>query len=350
MIKSKTVFILGAGASYEAGMPVGTELAEQISKMLKPGPKDPASGRRERVFEDELIDGALLGFDSANRGRMVLPGQKISNCVMDAKSIDEFIDSFPNDPDIATAGKIAIARAILLKERESKLYVSQGPPANGVMDQHKLKDTWYPWLIRILSAEVNKESASDALANVTFVSFNYDRCLEQFLTYSLSVRLGLPMNEAEKLLHAKPVLHPYGALGPLNTSSGSSNLDFGQEDRYDLKEIAKNLKTYTEEIDDKNHELLSIRNAISKAETLIFLGFAFHKQNMELLKPNAPINARHIYATTYGMSESDRSIVHADLSKFWGANPINKNNKPEIVLSKEKCAQFMFDYQRAISG
>ena len=34
MFESKTVFVLGAGASHEVGLPVGSGLAEIISKKL----------------------------------------------------------------------------------------------------------------------------------------------------------------------------------------------------------------------------------------------------------------------------------------------------------------------------
>jgi hypothetical protein len=35
MFGRKTLFILGAGASKEAGLPIGTELAYKISELLK---------------------------------------------------------------------------------------------------------------------------------------------------------------------------------------------------------------------------------------------------------------------------------------------------------------------------
>jgi hypothetical protein len=34
LFNKKTVFVLGAGASFEAGMPLGAKLAENISELL----------------------------------------------------------------------------------------------------------------------------------------------------------------------------------------------------------------------------------------------------------------------------------------------------------------------------
>ncbi len=61
---------------------------------------------------------------------------------------------------------------------------------------------------------------------------------------------------------------------------------------------------------------------MSAAETLIFLGFAFYDQNMKLLgddvtQGGARLNydgIRRVYATTYGMSESDVGVAKAQIA------------------------------------
>jgi hypothetical protein len=50
----------------------------------------------------------------------------------------------------------------------------------------------------------------------------------------------------------------------------------------DLLEIAHQINTFTEQQED-NEKLAIIRRTVQEAEVIVFLGFAFHERNMELL-------------------------------------------------------------------
>ncbi len=347
MIKSKTVFIVGAGASSEVKMPIGSELAGQISDMLSPSR---GSMEGHTFLKDREISRAILNTYRSRATKMAAAADKISSGVTLAHSIDDFIDSFPNEPEIALVGKLAIARAILVKESESHLFVNRDRFDKGI-NQDQLKKTWYPMLLRILASGANHTTASEVLQNVTFISFNYDRCLEQFLCYGLAARFGLAKIQARNILGDKRILHPYGSLGNFRLPEESGSLHFGQSENYDLVDIALNLKTYTERTDDISIEVQSIRSALTEADTVVFLGFAFHKQNMDLIRPLNGIRAGRIFATTKGMSNSDRDIVRADLEKFWGQNEDGTQRAVgEVTITDQTCAEFFYDYQRTLAN
>ena len=183
-----------------------------------------------------------------------------------------------------------------------------------------------------------------------FVSFNYDRCLEQYLIYSLAVRFNIPIQEAQKLLIKNPVLHAYGSIDPLATWHGGSGSVFGAEQGYDLRESWKNIKTFSEEIDVNDEQLTAIRIAIAKADRLVFLGFAFHQPNMRLLDPGIRIRAKQIYATAFGMSLNDRQLIEQELQNEWGAHDRDSgiHGKPAITIVDQTCEKFMADYQRTL--
>jgi hypothetical protein len=202
----------------------------------------------------------------------------------------------------------------------------------------------------MLTADVKASEAQKALSNVKFVSFNYDRCLEQYLTSSLAVRFNITTKVAQNLLTDSPVLHAYGAIDPLANEYGSVGSEFGAEDGYDLRVKWKNIKTFSEEIDAKDEQLLKIRNAILEADRLVFLGFAFHQPNMKLLDPSVRIKAKHIYATAFGMSINDRQLIERELQNDWGAHDRipDVHGRPNVTIVDQTCENFMADYQRTL--
>ena len=70
------------------------------------------------------------------------------------------------------------------------------------------------------------------------------------------------------------IYHPYGTINPLKRQS-KNGIPFGfKPNRANLIAMASNIKTYTEQVDDG--ELVSqIREAVKRADIIIFLGFSY---------------------------------------------------------------------------
>ena len=92
-------------------------------------------------------------------------------------SIDNLMDAHRTDEDISFIGKLAITKAILAAERKSKLYRKPGEREFTFAD---IAGTWLMPFFQIASEGV-KENAAQIFENVTFIVFNYDRCIERFL-------------------------------------------------------------------------------------------------------------------------------------------------------------------------
>ena len=132
----------------------------------------------------------------------------------------------------------------------------------------------------MLFERVGRHDLAKAFEGVKFVSFDYDRFLEWFLLQSLAGLYGIEPNNALEVMKSASGLHPYGEIGAPSWCGGK--LDFyGSDISGSVVQASKRLLTYTEgTLPDVVKE---IRTVVQRAETIVFLGFAFHAQNIELL-------------------------------------------------------------------
>jgi hypothetical protein len=86
-----------------------------------------------------------------------------------------------------------------------------------------------------------------------------------------------------------------------------------------------------------------MRKALSDAERLVFLGFGYHRQNMELLSEGVTPNAKRVYGTSLGLSKSDAEVVTRQLSFFY-REPYRDHH--EAVLLPMTCVEFIDEHFR----
>ncbi len=142
--------------------------------------------------------------------------------------------------------------------------------------------------------------------NTAFITFNYDRRIEHFLVHAVTNYYGIPFDEVSALVNQVVISHPYGVAGLLPwqvQTQGVRAVPFGQVENADFLEIARQINTFTEQQGD-NQKLTAIRQTVQEAEVIVFLKFAFHERNMELLNPGNIYRAKKIYLTYKGISES----------------------------------------------
>lgn len=85
-------------------------------------------------------------------------------------------------------------------------------------------------------------------------------------------------------------------------------------DRIDVAAVSSSIKTFTESVDE---EIVSnAKKFVQNCDTLVFLGFGFVPQNMQLLRPVKNAKARRIHATTLGFSETDKLIIYDYMKQF----------------------------------
>ena len=163
---------------------------------------------------------------------------------------------------------------------------------------------------------ISSQQVQSAFENVSFIVFNYDRCLQVFLTRALEVYFELKQPQAQEILRSVKFLHPYGSLGSI--FDGTPNrIPFGAE-TVDLTAVAERIATFSETLRDA--ELLrGIADAMHQAETIVFLGFGYHRQNFEVLHhPSISVGRRaaRVLGTTRGLSQSDTSVVRSMISNL----------------------------------
>lgn len=351
MFKSKTVFVLGAGASNELDVPVGNELTRNIADLLnldivfnevKKG--DPAI---YWTLQD-MVNNDLEGKWHDNT--LIQSSHHISGAMELAPSIDTFLETFALDEERRILGKLGIARAILLAERGSKLQ-----PTNNRTQPFRMKrvtDTWYVSLAQLLFTGVAAGNVSEVFHNTSFVVFNYDRCLQVFLVRALVVYFQLTEEQAEQIVKRAKILHPYGNLGSIFHGE-RDRLPFGA-DTHELAAAADRIKLYTESVQE-NDVIGGIRTAIQEAETIVFLGFAFHEQNMYVLSPPAPKTekqsaVRRVLATTYGVSDPDVKLIRAQIATTLRGRPQRERDDYTIDTFAGKCSQFFAEYWRSFTS
>jgi hypothetical protein len=255
-----------------------------------------------------------------------------------SNSIDDFLDQNQGNDPALFLGKLAIVREIIGAESKSKLRMrSQG---SADFESGALSGTWLLSLARMLFRGVKNASPEPLFENVRFITFNYDRSLEKFLPQAIEEALSVSRARAVELVSTAEILHAYGSLGPLPDGGRAGTIQFGGSYPGLLELMADRIITYTETASDEQL-VAKIKGAMRWAEQIVFLGFGFHQQNMDLLRPADGIRAERVFATVKGVSEMDQETVRGRIADLYLTVPAGKVNPSRIVLREEGCADFL---------
>lgn len=299
MFEDKTVFVVGAGASAEFGLPVGWELLKKIqenSHFEFDRGLTPSKGPR-RVFE------AISEKYASDRDKTVEAFTSLADIrsgVATAGSIDEFINRYSDDSMIAELGKLQIAHTILEAEAKSHFRQKAGSVADGV-NWNAVEDTWITRFVRTLFDGVKATEIDQIGNNISIICFNYDRCIEYYLEHAIRIAFrGVDANHARKIVDSIEILHPYGSLGKLQLVPFGSPVHSSE-----LYRVSENLVTWSESFKEDD-VLPRVKSAIKQARNIVFLGFGFANQNMKLLDAQMVDNKPYftsVYATGHGLTD-----------------------------------------------
>lgn len=323
MFKEKTVFVLGAGSSHEFGMPLGTELKQQIVSMYA------YHNQNGKIFQarDKIADLALKQVLNEKRIKEIF--EQFNRALQTVDSIDDYLARFPNDSDLQLCAKVGIVSSIINSEKKSYLSNPVNIGVNG---------TWLPLFLKKLTRQLSVEEVDDYLFNnLTIINFNYDRCLERYLSIGLSDAYSRDFMETSQWVKRLRILRPYGSIGSF-WNDDENYIEFGELGGSEklraekLVELSKGILTYSEKSDQK--ELYrEIRETIFQATNVIFLGFGFLEQNMDLIKPKTKVdsnNHRNIFSTMLGISDNDQARLEIDLKTL-----VKVNRLVEVNVFKE---------------
>ena len=342
----KTVYVVGAGASYEAKLPTGNELKDRIAKLL-----DMKFEMNSQKSGDYEIQRALRQYTSDDSSLKTLNSylrecRHICANMPLAISIDNFIDTERGNEKLALCGKLAIIKSILEAERNSSLFIDKYG-SERTLNFALLENTWYLSFFRTLTENCDAKELKDRFKNITLIIFNYDRCIEHFLIHALISYYRLEITYAAELISCLEIIHPYGTVGSLDWEdlASSTSVAFGGElHESQLIDYAQRIRTFTEGAHSEYMEHLV--GAMRFTERLVFLGFAFHRLNMALIggeteeRYDNPNNIE-CYATAYETSKSDQESIRGSVSYLYG-NPVTIN------IENTTCRQLFRDYSRSL--
>lgn len=337
MLRSKTTFVIGAGASAEFALPVGEQLASTIKSHLSM-----RFDFNQQVGGDSWVYRVMdkhAGEDLKAYGQAcwrIVEGLSLHN------SIDNFIDNHRHDERIAYCGKLAIARTMMSAERGSSLRsLASTRPDDAAKEMERFKATWLHALFRLMQEGRPFDEVDRFFENSSFVVFNYDRCVQLFFRRALVAAYGVTDERAERVVNSADITHVFGSLGALPGSTATKAVEFGAE-HYDLGEVAAGLRTYSEQLDEGAVD--EVRRRVAGAECLAFLGFGYIPTNMQLLAPNdrSGTTLRRVVGSAFGIPDYDREAIARDLEQ-WSAYP-----SVHVVLDPSaKCANLVANYSRA---
>jgi hypothetical protein len=351
MFKSKTVFIVGAGASCEAGLPSGEALKSEIAARLNIRYGDYGDSLESgdiRIIE-ALKEASRRNGTGGNINIYLPDCWRISDVVPTASiSIDNFIDAHRGNKSIELCGKLGIVKSILDAEHKSKLAGTPDDPERFLLKG--LAGSWYLSFLQMLTEGVSRDDIKSISDNVSIITFNYDRCIERFLVQGIADYYAVEASAAQDVVKAIPIYHPYGSLGPLPWQSQQGFTPFGSQ-RVDLNNVAAGIKTFTEGMDDDD-ELTAMRSLIANADTVVFLGFAFHPLNMELLTSHGNSAVTRVFATSLGLSKSDETVISEDILRFLGKDDLSYMEQMQLQPEMEQltCGEFFKYFFRSLTA
>jgi hypothetical protein len=234
------------------------------------------------------------------------------------RSIDNYVHSHSDKEPVKIVAKMAIVQTILDAEKGCHISINPQMHPPRFKDEAEAHKSWLSDFFTVLQDGIVEARNLDRIFdNLTIINFNYDRCIEHYL-FQVMQRLYPSKGETyvTDLINSNlKILHPYGVVGNLPWQSRTNPVHFGGGAGHnDLAALSAQIRTYNEEVDDKE-KITEIRGALALARRIVFLGFHFHRQNVELLAPmqNDPDLAGTVvvYGTQVRRSPADVEIIRS---------------------------------------
>jgi len=277
VLSKRTVFVLGAGAHCSYGFPSGEKLKQEVATLIE----------RDAHIEDDIGFSLLPGYGAAKLEEVQLERRRaFATALQNAgqASIDAFLNCNRHQPGFDVIGKAAIAQLLLRYEANARLGGD---------------DDWIDYLFQILLDGIKSPDEFHRRNGIAFVTFNYDRFLEKSLTSKVKHSFGLHEEEALALIAKIPIIHMYGTLGAFPFSASGSRSEWVQ--------ATLGIRTIFDT--EKNDDLISqAKHLLEEAQVVCFLGFGFHRENIELLGLPASVKSAAVVGSSrFGITDAEYS-------------------------------------------
>jgi hypothetical protein len=274
------VFVLGAGASWGQGLPLGNELAKQIATR-------------------DGLQGLYASLDlSQSFEHLQTAMKKIGH-----STIDKLLRSQKRFWEV---GRRAIAYEILLAEK------------NGTGDERRISDQWYSQLFEFLSFIADGDFGVFAELPVRFITFNYDRTFDNYWWDALTLHFSEIRINVLNYLQTHPIIHMYGQAGKLSwqlsdrESVPAYEVPFGVDTSPAMVNRAAEALwiVHDKDLEDpvKAPHIAEAKTLIQNAAAIWFLGFRFDEDNFVRLGM-LPGSQPELFYTAFNEPEHERQRI-----------------------------------------
>jgi hypothetical protein len=166
---------------------------------------------------------------------------------------------------------------------------------------------------------------------ITFITYNYDRLIEYWISRGLRARYRVSEDTLSALWRDFPkVIHLHGSVGSFG--SGPTNVGFGGrppdgtgnfgEHLVACIEVAEKMVKVVHQADGKSPEFDQARTALRDAECIVFIGFSFGTTNVDRLG-FLNMNPRADFVCgRFGMTDAEASVfIREPFGKHLGMTP-----------------------------
>ena len=297
----------------------------------------------------------LSSYTINDRSRLARKSHYISEGVKHAASIDNYIHAHRADHELVAIGKLAIAHCILGAEAWSSLaYRENGHGFKGRQSNEnpiEPNHSWIGLLIKTLSAGRDFAGFCEAIASISFVCFNYDRCIERYLFGAASLIYPDTDFNFEDLSGALNIIHPYGYLGDLKPEQGRIGTFGNHQDERFLLTAASNIRTFTEGME--SDVKLRVGDAFALATNAVFLGYGFITVNDEFLFNESPFEIQTVLGTTFGVSDERTEFISDKLKHTcmrWKTPHDGWQQRGSPKLRSEGCSDLILRFSHLFEG
>lgn len=292
MITKPTLLVLGAGASKPYGFPVARELKSDICDKIS---------EEDDMWKDRIehLSPSYLGKPDAQTD--LLSWKRAEQFANDFRkshkqSVDDFLE---NRREYRLVGKASIALSLIPNEERENLFDDD--------------DEWYTWLLNRIDEGIDRPEQIPK-NNLRIITFNYDRSFEEFFIGSLMYSYGIGRSNAIELFRETiDVTHAYGKLGSIY---GENKRDYNDSVSYKplTTAIGGIELIYEVKSSQKKNRLVDY---IGKSDRIIFMGFGYHEENLEILSlDKIDASRKTFHGTGRGLREYHRERVNRLFDKF----------------------------------
>ena len=289
----KTVFILGAGASLPYGYPTARGLRNDIINKFRQVLTDCSNylNKDQFILNDviEILVPIIKQFEESN-----------------TESIDLFLTRTEDQSKITTGTQL-IWLFIFWYEHNFVNNKTKIEPSND----------WYFDFYNRLTEGITSKSKLGELENsqINFITFNYDRSLENYLFESFKNAFTLGYEQTTELIYKSfNFYHVYGKIINLSWEKTDPKTAYGSKSTpFYLDHCKNNIRMIYNERDKIS---LEMQELIKQAKRIFILGFGFADVNLQVLNLKEILTQEHIiYASGIGLHPSRIEQIQLSLSK-----------------------------------